>query len=218
MTPITSRPAPRMRYYLPEGSSMLHLPDFYGCICQPRNRTVPLGIKEGRRWIYDNDCFHGGFNPWSWMRTLEKLLPFKSSCDFIVVPDVVGDAWATKRLWYEHVRHLLNLKLPLAFVAQNGQGKLDIPEHALFLFIGGDDEFKLGDEGKECVKKAKERGLLVHMGRVNSLKRLRYAKSIGCSSADGTYICFGKDTNIPKLTWMMRQVNRAKLPGLEDSA
>jgi hypothetical protein len=32
------------------------------------------------------------------------------------------------------------------------------------------------------------------MGRVNSLKRLRYASAIGCDTADGTYVAFAPDT------------------------
>lgn len=186
-------------------------PDFYGCIAQPRNRQVPLGIKEGRRWCFDNDCFQGGFKPMPWMQTILKLLPYRRTCDFVVMPDVVGDAYATKSLWYEFIRHITPYKLPLAYVAQNGGGSLDIPEDASVLFIGGDDSFKLGEEGRECAAKAKDRGLKVHMGRVNSLKRLRYAKSLGCDSVDGTYICFGKDINTPKLNWMMRQVTRKDL-------
>jgi hypothetical protein len=37
------------------------------------------------------------------------------------------------------------------------------------------------------------------MGRVNSLRRLRYADAIGCDSADGTYIAHGPDINLPAL-------------------
>ncbi len=39
----------------------------------------------------------------------------------------------------------------------------------------------------------------VHCGRVNSLKRLRYAASIGCQSADGTFLAYGPDRNLPVL-------------------
>ena len=198
-------------YYLPEGSSMLKHPDWYGCICQPRNRQVPLGVKEGRRWCFDNDCFNGGFKPMPWMSSILKLVPYRRTCDFIVMPDVVGDALATKSLWYKYFPHIKQYKMPLAYVAQNGGGVLDIPEQAKVLFIGGDNEFKLGEEGRICVEKAKARGLRVHMGRVNSLKRLRYAKSIGCDTVDGTYICFGKDINTPKLNHMMEQVHRKTL-------
>jgi hypothetical protein len=41
------------------------------------------------------------------------------------------------------------------------------------------------------------------MGRVNSLRRLRYAADIGCDSVDGTYLAFGPDQNLPTLlTWI----------------
>lgn len=194
-----------MMYLLPEGSSMSEHPEFYGVLAQPRAANIGP-IKEGRSWAYDNDCFNGGFEPWKWSTTLHKLLPYRRSCLFVVAPDVVGDAMKTKSLWYNWLPTLKALKLPLAFVAQNGQAALDLPEDATWLFIGGDDSFKLGDEGRECVRQAKERGMKVHMGRVNSLKRLRYAKALGCDTIDGTYVCFGKDKNTPKLSNMMRTV------------
>jgi hypothetical protein len=41
------------------------------------------------------------------------------------------------------------------------------------------------------------------MGRVNSLKRFRAARSMGCDSVDGTYLTFGPDINLPKLlSWL----------------
>jgi hypothetical protein len=41
------------------------------------------------------------------------------------------------------------------------------------------------------------------MGRVNSFRRLRYAQAIGCDSADGTYIAFGPNQNLPNvLAWL----------------
>ena len=50
---------------------------------------------------------------------------------------------------------------------------------------------------------AKRRGKHVHMGRVNSKTRYRYAEAIGCDSVDGTYLAFGPDENLPKLlSWV----------------
>jgi hypothetical protein len=43
-----------------------------------------------------------------------------------------------------------------------------------------------------------------HMGRVNSNRRLQYAATIGCDSADGTYLAFGPDQNLPRLLWWLR--------------
>ncbi len=55
------------------------------------------------------------------------------------------------------------------------------------LFIGGaTNEFKLGPEVEQLVAEARARNVWVHMGRVNSLRRLAYAASIGCNTIDGT--------------------------------
>ncbi len=67
------------------------------------------------------------------------------------------------------------------------------------LFVGGSTEWKLSGSARELVREARARGKSTHMGRVNSLRRLRYAESIGCDSADGTYLIFGPDVNLPRL-------------------
>lgn len=45
------------------------------------------------------------------------------------------------------------------------------------------------------------------MGRVNSEKRLRYAKFIGCDTADGTYLRHGPAKNLPNVLAWLRGVN-----------
>ena len=37
------------------------------------------------------------------------------------------------------------------------------------------------------------------MGRVNSLRRVRYTEAIGCDTVDGTYLTFGPNMNLPNL-------------------
>lgn len=67
-------------------------------------------------------------------------------------------------------------------------------------------EWKLGAACAELVAEAKAAGKWVHMGRVNSWKRFAYAGSIGCDSADGTYVKFGPSVNAPKvLGWLDKQ-------------
>jgi len=39
---------------------------------------------------------------------------------------------------------------------------------------------------------------------VNSLKRLRLARNAGAHSADGTFVAYGPDVNIPKVAKWMR--------------
>jgi len=67
------------------------------------------------------------------------------------------------------------------------------------LFLGGTTAWKLGPAAAGLTAQARRRGLAVHMGRVNSLTRLRYAASIGCHSVDGTYLAYGPDRNLPVL-------------------
>jgi hypothetical protein len=54
------------------------------------------------------------------------------------------------------------------------------------LFVGGSTQWKLGPSAEALVAEAKARGKWVHMSRVNSARRIRYAASIGCDSIDGT--------------------------------
>jgi hypothetical protein len=74
---------------------------------------------------------------------------------------------------------------PPAFVLQDGVDHVPWSDCAA-VFVGGTNEFKLGKEAARLVRDARRKGLHAHMGRVNSLKRMRYAESIGCTSIDGT--------------------------------
>lgn len=61
-------------------------------------------------------------------------------------------------------------------------------------------EWKLGKEAADLANQALSHGKWVHMGRLNSGKRFRYARDVvGCHSADGTFLAFGPDTNLPRL-------------------
>jgi hypothetical protein len=92
----------------------------------------------------------------------------------------------------------------VALAAQNGLEHLSVPWGAFdVLFLGGDTAWKLGPYARQLTGEARDRGLPVHMGRVNSLRRLRYAQAIGCTSADGTYLAFSPDRNLANvLGWI----------------
>lgn len=73
------------------------------------------------------------------------------------------------------------------------------------MFIGGTTAWKLGEAARELAGVAKAHGKWLHMGRVNSERRVMYAKLVGCDSVDGTYIVFGPDKNAPRVaSWMRR--------------
>ena len=71
-------------------------------------------------------------------------------------------------------------------------------------FIGGSTPWKLGPAAADLAAQARARGLWVHMGRVNSLRRLRHAVAIGCRSVDGTFLAFGPDRNLRTLLRWLR--------------
>lgn len=160
-------------------------------------RTI---IDQRVPWAADNDCFTG-LKREKYLTLLKRLslLPAidRTHLMFVTVPDVPCDHAGTLtrfRLWY----NVLNwYGLPKAFVIQNGAK--DIPwDDMEALFVGGDTAWKLGMEAARLVGEAKQRGKWVHMGRVNSIKRMRYAMSIGCDSVDGTGYSKYNRREIPK--------------------
>jgi len=152
-----------------------------GALLRPGNGNRP-GAKP---WAADNGAF-GNFDPRAFVQMLGHVSG-KPGCLWVAAPDVVCDAAATLRLFDKWEPVLRELGFPVALVAQNGIGETAIPWDRLdCLFLGGDDAFKLGAEGRAVAIDAKRRGKLLHMGRVNSLERIRYALSIGCDSFDGT--------------------------------
>lgn len=178
-----------------------------GFIATPRQGNR---IPEGVTWCADNGCFSEAFNENQWWAWLVANAGRSSDCAFAVAPDVVGDAAATlkrSRPWLARIREL---GYPVAFVAQDGWDDIAVPwDDFDVLFIGGGDDFKLGEAGARAIRAARERGYDVHMGRVNSRKRWQYAADLGCTSVDGTYAVFHPTKNLPKLLEWHTQIRRA---------
>ena len=135
--------------------------------------TMPIAI--------DNSAYTK-FNVDRYMALIDKI---DRDIAWITVPDVVGDAETTSilfRYWHPELDGL-----PLAYVAQDGAEHQSLPwSQFQCLFIGGTTDWKLSPAAAYLARKAKRFGKLVHMGRVNSNMRLRYAYDLGCDSVDGT--------------------------------
>lgn len=159
---------------------------------------------EGVIWCADNGCFGKGYpGDDAWLAWLSKNAYAADSCLFATAPDVVGDAAATLERSAPWLPAIRALGYPAALVAQDGLENLQAPwDDFDVLFIGGSTEWKLGHHVRALVAQAKMRGKKVHMGRVNSEKRYKYAAAIGCDTVDGTYLTFGPRTNLPNvLAW-----------------
>jgi hypothetical protein len=107
---------------------------------------------------------------------------------------------ATVELAIAMLRRIRELGHRAAFVAQDGWQEATTPwDEFDALFVGGSTAFKFRG-GRDAVFAAKRRGKWAHMGRVNSLERLRAAAAIGCDSADGTFLRFAPAGNWSRMT------------------
>lgn len=131
-----------------------------------------------------------------WLRILDRYAG-TPRCLFAVVPDDVGNAAATDERWAHYAPEVRARGYAAAYATQNGCEA--IPVDADVLFTGGDDPWKLGHEARRLARVAQHAGLWCHMGRVNTLGRLRLAALDGYDSVDGTTLAFGPDRNLPQL-------------------
>lgn len=166
-------------------------------------------VEPGRDWCADNAVFAGKYpGDEAYLAWLAARAHLAARCVFAVAPDVVGDAAATLARSAPMYAPIRALGYPVALVAQNGLEHLTVPWTDFdVLFIGGDTAWKLGAEARLLVAEAKRRGKHVHMGRVNSRRRIQYAAAIGCDTVDGTFVAFGPDQNLPDVLAWLREAN-----------
>lgn len=174
-------------------------------LLRDHGRHPNLGVLASPRCVYGD-----GIQEWPWAADNDAYLAWDTSryeamleritgrrnCLFVTAPDVVGDAAETLRRFWEWLPRLNATRQPVALVAQDGIENTDIPwDFFEALFIGGTTHFKMHAEWL-CAE-AKARGKWLHMGRVNTRRRIRYAQSVGCDSVDGTNFSMFRKTNLP---------------------
>lgn len=174
-------------YLVATGSSLHGASPQIGVMVGPRVRSLAPLI-EGRWFGSDNDAFHGRFQEATFLRHLARLVPFRSRCLFVAAPDVVGDANATLAL-FPRWRHVIEEHdFPVAFIAQDGQEGLPLPENANWLFLAGGNAWR-ERHGAALIGQAHALGYWgVHVGRVNSARRMQGCVALGVDSCDGTYL------------------------------
>lgn len=164
-----------------------------GVLCSPR-RFYGRELEDWT-WAADNDAF----SKWDAgrYRAMLEAIRGREGCVFVTAPDVVGDYRVTMQLFAEWRDELADL--PVAFVGQDDQERYGVPWDAFeAFFVGGTSSWKMGEGAARLVREAKDRGKHVHMGRVNSHRRLRYAKALGCDSIDGSGFSWFRGDGAPK--------------------
>lgn len=182
------------------GTSSLKRHGVAGCV---GHLHTPDGRHDiSKYWLpyaADNSAFCG-FDEAKYRRMLDRIAASGKRPIFVTVPDVVCDPVETLRLFDAWAPTLEGLDLPAAFVAQDGCENLPIPWGRFSsLFIGGSTEWKLGEAAAELCIEAKRRGLWVHVGRVNTMRRLRIAWAMRADSFDGSKWSRFGETYLPQL-------------------
>lgn len=157
--------------------------DYFGWLYTPR--IVPTNYNKPLiahlPYAADNDAFNG-LNEDKY-NTLLQLLNNMNPM-WITAPDSVGDYKETNRLfaiWFDKI-----CRFPVAYVLQDGITTQDIPWDCIeCVFLGGTTDFKLSGHARNLLIYAKNKGKLVHVGRVNSIKRIKMFWDI-CDSFDGS--------------------------------
>lgn len=148
---------------------------------------MPGMIKLGVPWAADNGAF-SGFCPAKFRQFVARIKGYPR-CEFLVCPDVVGNARATIDLFNEWEEELLCSGYPIAFVLQDGQEKYPLPTADAY-FVGGSTGFKLSAAADSLIAEGQRRGAWIHMGRVNTIRRLKHAHKRHIDSVDGTCMRF----------------------------
>src|SRR3954470_19878611 len=167
-----------------------------GMLVQPKTfREGYLGRAGLYTWVaIDNGRFTEAgrrlFRPAEYDRLIgEGLERAGDHLLFATAPDEPFDWAETLRLSRPWLKRIRRMGCPAALCAQEGMTAGGIPwDEFDCLFIGGRDAFKEGPLIRDACREARRRGKWTHMGRVNSLRRLRVALDFGVDSVDGTYL------------------------------
>lgn len=184
-----------------------------GLLNTPNSSYSLQGVKV---WAADSGCFNrdtyvGDDKYLAWLAAKEP-----ASCLFAAVPDVVGDGAATLAMFPPMAAKIRALGYPVALVGQDGMTPDKVPWDEIdWLFVGGSTAWKLGSAAEGLIRAAQRRGKRVHVGRVNSASRFGWFASLGCDSADGTFLAFGPTANVAQLR---RWISTPQQLVIEDTA
>lgn len=171
-------------------------------------KGISASVKNGTRlWAVDNGAYTSSFNTSKFFSSLQRLIPYQDTCLFVTIPDVLGNAIATMSKWrsYDYAYRVHDMGFPIAFVAQDGQELFDFPPEFDWLFVGGTTKWKLSDDADQCIYRAMRLGKKIHVGRVNSLKRIHHFRMMGVDTCDGTSPIYSPDVCKKKYTGILRQ-------------
>lgn len=154
------------------------------------NALEPRPPPPGWRYALDNGAWSAftrqqPFDVGAFERALER---FGTSADWTVLPDVVAGGLKSLRFSLEWLQRVLMVSPRALLAVQDGMEPKDVEHHLgarVGLFVGGSTEWKWktlpiwSGLGRRV-------GCWVHVGRVNSVRRIHACGVVGATSFDGT--------------------------------
>lgn len=163
----------------------------------------PGGWRKPPSWMpyaLDNGAYGAWEKKHEWNEhAFIELLEKARRCTYplwVAVPDVVCDREATIAkwpVWAPQIRNILP-HTPLAFVVQDGMTPADVPADADVVFVGGGNEFKW-----RTLRTWTANFPRVHVGRVNTERKLWQCHEAGAESCDGTGWTMGGEDRLEEL-------------------
>lgn len=157
-------------------------PGKIGHLFSPKGWFIPQYYMP---YALDNGCFTN-WDEFAFFEMLRRTYGLHKPL-WVCCPDAVADAELTFKRWTNYSKRILDLNFRIAFVVQDGMEPQDIPKEAYAVFVGGSTDWKLKNAEKFIGKTP-----WFHIGRVNTIKRINWAKRIGADSVDGTGFFRGK--------------------------
>lgn len=158
-------------------------PGKIGHLFSPGAQRGPFTREFGIPYAFDNGAFALG-EAWQeepWIKMLDWGRLSGQRPLWALVPDVVGDRAGTLRRWGQYAGIVADYGWPLAFAVQDGMVAADVPISADVVFVGGSTEWKWKTMPMWCGHFQR-----VHVGRVNTYRRLWQCDDAGAESCDGT--------------------------------
>lgn len=140
----------------------------------------------------------------NWLNMLSKI-PAENHPVWVLLPDVVADWKATVELGKTYLPILRDKGLPVAIALQDGcdfQEALEMEPD--WVFVAGSTEWKEANIAKVC-QSFHAHNIGVHVGRVNTRRRLMLCQSAGVDSVDGTTLNKFRDASLPLISKTLKQ-------------
>jgi hypothetical protein len=142
---------------------------------------------EGFRYALDNGAWTAFQHqlPFDTEAFLEAYRKLGKGADFVVLPDIVAGGYRSLEFSMSWLPRLGDC--PNYLAVQDGMVDADLPSGIEGIFVGGTTEWK-ENTLPMWGSAARRQGIKLHVGRVNSARRIHLCEAVGADSFDGSSV------------------------------